>query len=93
MPEKNVRRDPLGLLATAGVSGSKVTSRLDLDTTTLCTVCKKPMKPILAHDIPAYVCWEHRVVLPQENAVAAVQPQPEAVQQPPVYKVETAIKA
>jgi hypothetical protein len=60
------RIDPLGICASAN---TKVEGRLDLLCTDICPIvgCGKKMKPILAADIPAFVCWEHRVVLPQPN--------------------------
>lgn len=64
-----VRIDPFGICAAAGAptGAATVTARLDLTSTDKCPICKKPMLPILAAKIPSYLCWEHRVVLPQPN--------------------------
>lgn len=80
------RIDPLGICAEAdsATEGSRVTSRLDLTSTNVCTVCRKQMTPILAHGIPAFVCWEHRVVLPQENAGSATLGEQPAEPAPPI---------
>lgn len=71
-----MRIDPLGLLEpraeTAGSDGvSKVQGRVDLNDTSTCPVCKKQMAPILAADIPSFICWDHRVVLPQQDPAAS----------------------
>lgn len=36
-----------------------------IDQTRVCSVCKQPMRAVTANQIPAYVCMNDRVVLPQ----------------------------
>jgi len=65
-----IRIDPLDLVAvTAGAGSTPVTARIDLDRVDRCPAigCGKPMSTILASDIPCFICWEHRVVLPQPD--------------------------
>lgn len=63
------RIDPLGICA-AAEAPKPVTARLEIHRTDVCPIhgCGKQMTPILAaKDIPSYICWDHRVVLPQAN--------------------------
>lgn len=72
------RIDPFGLCATpetqvTSSTDTKVQGRLDLTDTSVCPVCQVRMVPILATKIPAYICWEHRVVLPQADPAVAAE--------------------
>lgn len=61
-------QDPLGICASSA-NGTEVSARLDLSSTDKCPLCGAAMSPILAAEIPSNVCWDHRIVLPQADAV------------------------
>jgi hypothetical protein len=84
------RHDPLGIcaatpnasLGSGDSARTEVKGSTELLNTDHCVVCGKLMQPILASDIPAYICWEHRVVLPQPDADAMLTRRPESAPAP-----------
>lgn len=74
MSQPIIRKEPLGLTAGNAETAApeEVTARMHIERTDICPIkgCGKQMQPILvAKDIPSYICWDHRCVLPQPNPV------------------------